>query len=117
MDNNNNAHPVELMILAGWLVVEALAVLLVGAVALIVALLHATAQAAPPAPPAPVPSQPPANAPLAAPAALVALELGRSNVRQLRRLARAAGLPPSLSRSGRRSALLDALSGLEVALI
>lgn len=44
-------------------------------------------------------------------------ELARCSVADLRRRARAAGLPRSLSHRGRRDALLLALAGSEVAMI
>jgi hypothetical protein len=67
-----------------------------------------------PAPRAAAP-QPVAAAPIAAPdvpapVAIAVPPLDRLPVAELRRLARAAGLPRSLTRSGRRAALLEALA-------
>lgn len=61
--------------------------------------------------------QPPAASPLEAIAAAAQQTLEPLPVVQLRRLARSAGLPRTLSRTGRKAELLDALVGLEVALI
>lgn len=52
------------------------------------------------------------EAPLAAEPVAIARPSGRVTVAELRRLARAAGLPRSLTRSGRRAELLTAL-GME----
>lgn len=66
----------------------------------------------------PVPAVTATAAPtLAQLASEVAATLQPLTVKQLWAQARAAGLPRSLSRTGRRDALLSALSGLEVALI
>ncbi len=55
--------------------------------------------------------------PLALLAAEVEAGLAGVTVAQLRRRARAAGLPRSLSHRGRREALLAALAGVEVAMV
>lgn len=65
---------------------------------------------------APAP-QPPAASPLEAIATTAQQALEPLPVVQLRRLARSAGLPRAQSRTGRKAELLDALVGLEVALI
>ncbi|MEB3362174.1 MAG: hypothetical protein VKI42_08645 [Synechococcaceae cyanobacterium] len=134
-------NPIEVAIVLAWLVAEALAVLVVAAIALIIALKPCSpgraasqkrfwvrATELKPCSPgragkhfARLPKRPaspsPTATPLAAAAALVASELETSTVAELRRQARAAGLPRSLSRSGRRDALLSTLAGLEVAMI
>ena len=100
-----NTHPIEVAIVLAWLVAEAVLTLLVAAAALVVALL----------PPGAAPAAPPAEHPLITVAAAAAEPLQLLTVADLRRLARAAGLPRTLTRSGRRDALLTALVGLEVA--
>jgi hypothetical protein len=75
-----------------------------------------------PAPqPANRPAPPPPSALVPCPLALLAAEVEAAlvglTVAELRRRARAAGLPRSLSHRGRREALLAALAGVEVALI
>ena len=65
---------------------------------------------------APAP-QPPAASPLEAIATTAQQALEPLPVAQLRRLARSAGLPRALSRTGRKAELVAALVGLEVALI
>lgn len=119
MRNSNTAeHPIEVALVLAWLVAEALLTVLVVGVALVVVLLAPVElHRAAPAPAAPAPAAPPAEAPLAALAAACRSELEAVNVAQLRRRARAAGLPRPLTRSGRKSQLLDALASLEVALI
>ncbi len=137
-------HPVELMALAALLLAEALLtvlrLLVVPAVAALLVLAGwrpgpraaapqaqpvgaasaeplPAADAAEPAGPAEPLPQAPAVAMACAPEP-VGLEpppLERLTVAQLRRLARVAGLPRSLTRSGRRADLLLALSGLEAA--
>ena len=62
-------------------------------------------------------AQPPAASPLEVIAAAAQQALEPLPVVQLRRLARSAGLPRALSRTGRKAELLDALVGLEVVLI
>lgn len=105
---HKEAHPVELALIVAIAVGEAIAVLVVTLLAL--------ARWSPAAPPEPSPmAPPPAAHPLALVAAAAAEPLAALRVAELRRLARAAGLPRSLSRSGRRDALLSALVGLEVA--
>jgi hypothetical protein len=110
-----NAHPVELLLLAAVVTLEAFAVLLAALVAVLLTLARWR-----PAPPETAPAPPPAPAPpavnplqLVADAAVEALE--PCTVAQLRHRARAAGLPRCLSHRGRRDALLEALAGLEVA--
>lgn len=89
--------------------------LLIPLAALLLALAGWGCPARRPAPQSAAAPRPPAPHPLA----LLATEAGlaASPVADLRRRARAAGLPRSLSRSGRREALLQALAGAEVALI
>jgi hypothetical protein len=120
--NTNNPHPIEVAILLAWASSQALVALAAGAVALIAALLpHGPAPAAPAAaeltPPAPAQAPPPAEHPLITVATRTAAPLQRLTVADLRRRARSAGLPRTLTRSGRRDALLTALLGLEVAMI
>jgi hypothetical protein len=99
------ADPVALLLLAGWVTAEALAVLLVAAVALLLTLAGwrpAAAPLTPPPRPLPVVLTPVAPAPAAQP--LAALK-----VADLRALARAAG-HRHLARNGRRADLLAALA-------
>lgn len=96
MNAHTDPHPVEVLIVAAWITAEAIAALL----AALVALHRRRRPALPPAPA--VLALPPAPDP--APA------LDALNVAELRRLARAAGLPRALSRSGRRADLLAALA-------
>lgn len=109
---HNDAHPVELALIAVLAVVEAITVLVVAVVALLltVAPITATSPVAPVTQPTP-----PAVHPLVVVAADAAAALEGNTVAQLRRMARAAGLPRALSRTGRRDALLNALVGLELA--
>jgi hypothetical protein len=95
------ADPVLLFIAAGWLAAEALAVLLIATLALLLTLAGWR-----PAP-APVLARAPAPSPPALPPPVPRLE--RLRVVELRRLARAAGLP-RLARFGRRVELLQALA-------
>jgi hypothetical protein len=95
------ADPVLLFIAVAWLAAEALAALLLAALAVVLTLAGWRPAPAPvlarvPAPP------PPALLPPVPP-------LERLRVVELRRLARAAGLP-RLARSGRRVELLQALA-------
>jgi hypothetical protein len=106
-------HPVEVLLLvvvlaleAAWLLARAAQVPLVAVLLTVAGWRPATA---PPPPP------PPLEHPLAVVAAGLAEGLAAVPVRQLRQLARAAGLPRQLSRSGRRADLLAALVALEVA--
>ena len=119
-------HPIEVALVLAWLVAEALLTLLVGAVALAAAwkapalVREVSQRAAPRARESHLsrttePTPPPAEHPLITVAAAVADPLQRLTVADLRRMARSAGLPRTLTRSGRRSALLTALVGLEVA--
>jgi hypothetical protein len=105
-------HPIEALLLVVLLVVEALATLVAALVALQQCCRRETPQ------PASAPTAPTAPPPPPTPHPLAALSLAPAGtVAQLRHRARAAGLPPTLARSGRRDALLSALAGLEVALI
>ena len=115
--NTNRPAPdaVALLLAVALEVAEALAVLAVAALALLLTLARwrpAPAAVTPPPPPAPTV---PAVHPLAVVAASVFEGLEALTVAELRRRARAAGLPRNLSRTGRRAALLPALAGLEVA--
>jgi hypothetical protein len=144
MNTENNAHPLELLLLAGLVVLEAAAVLLVAAVALLLTVArwrpaarpapaletvdgnpgHALVESPLVAPESPDQGMPepvepastaPAVHPLAGLAEPVAEALEPLTVAQLRQRARAAGLPRHLHHRGRRAALLTALAGLEVA--
>ncbi|MEB3275673.1 MAG: hypothetical protein VKM92_01790, partial [Cyanobacteriota bacterium] len=113
---HKEAHPVELAVIVALAVVEAITVLLVALLAVVLTL----ADRRPTAPePAPGPAEPAPAAPLQHPLALVAealvAELEGHTVAQLRTMARQAGLPRVLSRSGRRADLLQALAAWEVA--
>ena len=121
---HTDTHPIEVLLLGAWLALEAAAVLLTALVALLLTL----ARWRPAAPLAPKPKRPrvatprpvspsPAPWPLALQAAAALAGLEPLTVTQLHRLARAAGLPRQLSRTGRRAALLQALAGLEVAMV
>jgi len=74
----------------------------------------ADAPAAPAIEPAPIAPLPPVT--LADLAAVAAEALEPLPVKELRRLARAAGLPRSITRTGRRADLVPLLAGLEVAM-
>ena len=112
------ADPVLLLILSAWLVIEAVSTLVIATAALLLTATGwrpgpdrpaAAPPVAPPPPvamPAPVLALPPSPEP-PAPAPVAPLEA--LPVAQLRRLARAAGLP-QLGRSGRRADLLQALA-------
>ena len=128
----NEAHPIELAALAllalGWAVWQITRLLLVPAAALLLTLAgwrpapqpQPVAPASDEASPAPIASpeaptplpQAPAFALACAPepVAIAAPPLAGLTVAELRRLARAAGLPRTLSRSGRRAQLLEALA-------
>lgn len=95
------AEPVDLLLVLGLAVAEALATLLVAALALLLTLAGWCPPAPPAAPLRPV-LLPEAEAPAAPP-------LEAATVADLRRLARAAG-HRSLARSGRRAELLQALA-------
>ena len=94
------ADPVLLFIAAGWLAAEALAVLLIAALALLLTLAGWR-------PAGPAPTLAPSPSPAPAPAPVAPLE--RLRVVELRALARDAGFP-RLARSGRRAELLEALA-------
>lgn len=99
-------HPVEVLLLVAVLALEAAWLLARAALVPLVAVLLTVAGWRPAtAPPAP----------LALVATGLAEGLAAVPVRELRQLARAAGLPRQLSRSGRRADLLAALVALEVA--
>lgn len=96
------AEPVELLLLAGLAVAEALLPLIAAALALLLALIGWRPRLREPRPldrvmPAPTPAAPPAPA------------LTGLRVVELRRLARAAGLP-QLAHRGRKAELLAALA-------
>ena len=99
------ADPVLLLLALGWLTIEAAAVLIAFAVALLLTLAGWRPAAAPAARPAPLPV---VLTPAALPPALAA-PLEGLTVRELRARARAAGLP-QLARSGRRADLIEALA-------
>lgn len=110
MKNNN---VVDHAVVAAWITAEALLTLLVGTIALVMLVAELPTRA-----PAPAPATPPiapALHPIAALAEPVLANLEPCTVSTLRRQARAAGLPRSLTRSGTRTALLQALAGWEVA--
>lgn len=123
---NRDPHPVELAAVAvlalAWAVWQIARLLLVPAAALLLVLAgwRPARPGASEAPPAPIAASeaaaplPPAAAVVLAcapePVAIAAPPLERLTVAELRRLARAAGLPRSLSRSGRRAQLLEALA-------
>lgn len=108
-----NADPIEVAITAAWITAEALLTALVAAVALVVLVARPA--------PASVEAPPPLIAATEHPLSLVAVEaqtqLQPCTVAALRRLARAAGLPRTLTRSGRRAELLQALAAWEVVLV
>jgi hypothetical protein len=99
------SDPVLLFIAAGWLAAEALAVLLIAALALLLTLAGWR-------PAGPAPALAPSPSPAPSPAPVAALE--RLRVVELRVLARAAGFP-RLARSGRRAELLQALAAAPLA--
>jgi len=105
---HNDLHPIEVMLLAALVIIEAVVELAVAVVAL-------TTSRTAPAPVAPAPAPQPTVHPLQPVAESVIEALAPLTVAQLRRRARDAGLPRCLSRGGRRDALLEALAGLEVA--
>lgn len=116
--NRTELHPVELLVLAGialaWAIATAARLLLVP----LLALVALTPRRPAPPPAAPVAAAPaPAMHPLALLSEPTLAALQPLTVTDLRRRARAAGLPRCLSRSGRRDALLQALAGLEVAAV
>ena len=100
--NRTDVHPIELLV--------AIALEVVAAVITLVAALLALAAAARPTPI-------PAPSPLEAIATAAQQALEPLPVVQLRRLARSAGLPRALSRTGRRAEMVAALVGLELALV
>ncbi|MCP9821011.1 hypothetical protein KBZ18_16145 [Synechococcus sp. Cruz-9H2] len=121
-------HPVELLMLAVLLVAEALVLIAVPLIALVLTLTSWRGSAT--SPPTTAPAVPvvapvaPAAVPVTAPAPPTTeqpwlppiwQELERLTVAELRRLARAEGLPRSLSRAGRRAELLPALAGAAMA--
>lgn len=111
MMNRSELHPVDALVLAAVVTLEAVAVLVVALVALVLAV----ARWRPAAPAAAAAAPPPTPHPLSVVAEPVVEALQPLTVMELRRRARAAGLPRTLSRAGRRDALLYALAGLEVA--
>jgi hypothetical protein len=110
MMNRSELHPVDALLLAAVVTLEAVAVLVVALVALVLAVARWR-----PAAPAAAAAAPPTPHPLSVVAEPVVEALQPLTVTELRRRARAAGLPRTLSRAGRRDALLYALAGLEVA--
>lgn len=111
----NEAHPIELAALAvlalGWALMTVARLLLVPALALLLVALGWRPAAPQPEPIAPLPQAPAlALACAPEPVAIAAPPLERLTVAELRRLARVAGLPRTLSRSGRRAQLLEALA-------
>jgi hypothetical protein len=116
-----NTHPVELLLFGALLALEAAAVLLAALVALLLTLAHWRPAAAAPAVNHEPPTAPPLPAaapwPLAEQAEQAREVLESLTVAQLRSRARSAGLPRALSRTGRRAPLLEALAGLEVAMV
>ena len=113
----NEAHPIELAALAvlalGWALMTVARLLLVPALALLLVALGWRPAAPQPVAPAPIASPEAPSLALACapePVAVPAPPLERLTVAELRRLARAAGLPRALGRSGRRAQLLEALA-------
>lgn len=102
--HKTDLHPVEALILIGFLTLEATITLLAAAWALVMA-FHRPVLAKPSA--QPIPEPPPAIHPLQA---LVVEPLEAQTVSQLRAVARQAGLPRPLVRKGRKSELVAALS-------
>jgi L-aminopeptidase/D-esterase-like protein len=118
MQKPHGTHPIELALTAALVVAEALTVLVVALVALVLTVARwrpaapvTAATELPPVTPAPAPLQHPLT--VVADALVATLE--PLTVAQLRRLARSAGLPRAITRTGRRTDLLQALIGLEVA--
>jgi hypothetical protein len=111
MNNSKELHPVEMLILGMMLLIESAAVVLV----MMIALMMALANYCRPWPPSPTPMPAPAAEPVAPWLPPILQELEPLTVAELRRLARAAGLPRSLSRSGRRAELLPAVAGAAMA--
>jgi L-aminopeptidase/D-esterase-like protein len=107
--NRTEVHPVEALLLVVWLALEAAVVLLTAAMALLLTVARWRPVATAPA------AAPPQQHPITLLADALVATLEPLTVAQLRRLARAAGLPRSLTHTGRRDALLTALVGLEVA--
>lgn len=107
-------HPADALLLLALAVLWAVAVLARAVLVPLVALLLTVAGWRPgalaPAAAAPVAAAEPPLAPVAEPIAEALVPL---TVAELRRRARAAGLPRALSRSGRRADLLEALVALE----
>lgn len=104
-------HPIEALLLIGLLLAAAvltvLRLLALPALALTLALLQPRRRAVP-VPPVALPCAPP-------PAAVPMPPLEALTVADLRRLARAAGLPRCLSHRGRRADLLAALAACPLA--
>jgi len=109
MNRTEELHPVDALLLIALVVIEAVIVLAAAGVALAGALLPQPPRPQP-APPAPLP----AVHPLATIAADVEQALAPATVAQLRRQARATGLPRPLAHRGRRADLIAALVALEV---
>jgi hypothetical protein len=117
--NRNDLHPVEVLLVAAVLVVWAVVTIARTVLVPIVALVLTVAGLPGPCrtvPTATVPAPPQAH-PLQTLATAAGAHLAPLPVRELRRLARSAGLPRTLAHRGRRAALLEALGGQEVALI
>lgn len=112
----NEAHPLELAAVAamalGWALWTVARLLLIPAAALLLLALgwRPATRAAAPQPQPVAPASAVVMACSAGPVAIAAPRLEGLTVAQLRRLARAAGLPRSLSHSGRRAQLLAALA-------
>lgn len=102
-------HPIEALLLAVLVVLDAVRVLAVSLVALLLTVAGWRPTPRRAAPPAPIVH------PVAELANTVIEALQTQTVAELRRRARSAGLPRALTRNGRRDALLQALAGLEVA--
>lgn len=111
--NRTDLHPIEVLLLVAVLALEAAWLLARTVMVPLVAVLLTVARWSPAIAPPPPPQ--PLEHPLALVAAGLAEGLAAVPVRELRQLARAAGLPRQLSRSGRRVDLLAALVALEVA--
>jgi hypothetical protein len=107
--NRTEVHPIEALLLAVLVVLDAVRVLAVSLVAVVLTVAGWRPTPRRAAPPAPLVH------PIALLASTAVDALQTQTVAQLRRHARSAGLPRAVARNGRRAALLEALAGLEVA--
>jgi hypothetical protein len=124
--NRTEMHPVELALVAALVVLEAAITLLVALAALLLTVAQWWPAAPAPAPTEvlaaepiePIPAAPAValHHPLVELAQTVADGFSSSTVAQLRQRARTAGLPRSITRTGRRAELLEALVAMELVL-